>query len=192
MPSREDLPTLELDSQQAWEDWLDANHADSRGVWLTIAKKGAPRNTPTYSEALDSAIAYGWIDGQKGAVDEHFWRQRFTSRKPGSKWSQLNRDRVNKLIADDRMRPAGMQEVDRAKADGRWDAAYEPQSRATVPDDLQRELDRNPEANAFFQTLKGPNRYSILYRIQDAKKPETRAKRIATFIAMLNERKTLY
>jgi uncharacterized protein YdeI (YjbR/CyaY-like superfamily) len=183
---------LELDSQQAWVQWLDAHHADSKGVWLKIAKKGAPRPTPTYAEALDSAIAYGWIDGQKGAIDEHFWCQRFTKRKPGSKWSQLNRDRANELIADKRMKPAGRQEVEKAKADGRWDAAYEPQSRATVPDDLQRELDRNPEANAFFQTLKGPNRYAILYRIADAKKPETRARRIATFVAMLNERKTLH
>jgi uncharacterized protein YdeI (YjbR/CyaY-like superfamily) len=192
MASTDPTPLLYLESQQAWEDWLEANHDTSPGVWLTIAKKGAPRPTPTYAEALESAIAYGWIDGQKGALDEHFWRQRFTKRKPTSKWSQVNREKAYALIAAKRMRPSGLEQVEQAKADGRWDAAYEPQSRATVPDDLQRELDRNPEAKAFFETLKGPNRYAILYRIRDAKKPETRAKRIASFVAMLNEKKTLH
>jgi uncharacterized protein YdeI (YjbR/CyaY-like superfamily) len=193
MPSRGDpLPLLELESQLAWERWLEANHSSSPGVWLKIAKKGAPRATPTYAEALDSALAYGWIDGQKGALDESYWRQRFTRRKPKSKWSQINRAKAAELIAANRMKPAGKLEVDRAQQDGRWDAAYEPQSRASVPEDLQRELDRNPEAKAFFETLKGPNRYAILFRIGDARRPETREKRIATFVKMLNERKTFY
>jgi len=187
-----DLPLLDLESQQAWEHWLEANHGSSPGVWLTIAKKGAPRATPSYAQALESAIAYGWIDGKKGALDELYWRQRFTRRGPRSKWSQINREKANELIASDRMRPAGQLEVDRAKLDGRWDAAYEPQSRATVPEDFQRELDRNPEAKAFFETLTGVNRYAFLFRIRDAKRPDTRAKRIATFVAMLNEHKTFY
>jgi uncharacterized protein YdeI (YjbR/CyaY-like superfamily) len=192
MPPTETVPILECASQQAWEGWLESNHDTSTGVWLKIAKKGAPQPTPTYAEALESALAYGWIDGQKGALDDHYWRQRFTKRKPNSKWSQINRDKATALIASGRMTPAGLEQVGKAKEDGRWDAAYEPQSRATVPDDLQRELDRNPEAKAFFETLKGPNRYAILYRISDAKRPETRARRIATFVAMLNERKTLH
>ena len=192
MPPTETVPILECASQQAWERWLERNHDISTGVWLKLAKKGAPTPTPTYAEALESALAYGWIDGQKGALDDHYWRQRFTKRKPNSKWSQINRDKATALIASGRMTPAGLEQVGKAKEDGRWDAAYEPQSRATVPDDLQRELDRNPEAKAFFETLKGPNRYAILYRISDAKRPETRARRIATFVAMLNERKTLH
>jgi len=189
---REDLPLLELESQQAWEQWLDANHGCSPGVWLKIAKKGATAPTPTYAQALVSALAYGWIDGQRGALDELYWRQRFTKRGRRSKWSQLNRDKANALIASKRMKPAGQLEVDRAKQDGRWDAAYEPQSRATVPEDFQRELDRNPDAKAFFETLKGPNRYAFLFRLHDAKRPETRARRIARFVEMLNERTTFY
>jgi uncharacterized protein YdeI (YjbR/CyaY-like superfamily) len=192
MPVDDGLPRLQFESQQAWEEWLEANHDSSGGVWLKIAKKGAPKPTPTYAEALEVALAYGWIDGQKGGLDHHYWLQRFTKRKRTSKWSQINRDKAIALIESGRMRPSGLEQVEMAKADGRWAAAYEPQSRATVPEDLQRELDRNPEAKAFFETLKGPNRYGILYRISDAKRPETRAKRIATFIEMLNERRTLF
>jgi uncharacterized protein YdeI (YjbR/CyaY-like superfamily) len=185
-------PVLELDSPATWEKWLDAHHDSSGPVWLRIAKQGAPRPTPTYAEALELAIAYGWIDGQKGAVDEHYWRQRFSSRTPRSKWSRRNRDKASELIDRGRMKPAGLREVQRAQNDGRWDAAYEPQSSAAIPEDFQRELDRNPGAKAFFETLKGSNRYAFLYRIHDARRPETRARRIAAFIAMLNERKTFY
>ena len=192
MPTRPEIPIIELADQRSWEDWLEANHESSTGVWLKIAKKGAPRPTPTYKEALESALAYGWIDGQKGALDESFWRQRFTRRGPRSKWSQLNREKATELIESGRMRPSGRREVELAQKDGRWDDAYEPASRITVPEDFQRELDRNPEAKAFYATLKGANRYAFLYRITDAKRPETRAKRIATFIAMLNDHKTFY
>jgi uncharacterized protein YdeI (YjbR/CyaY-like superfamily) len=187
-----DPPLLELDSPEAWEAWLEGNHASSGPVWLKIAKKGAPSPTPTHQQALELAIAYGWIDGQKGALDQHYWRQRFSRRGPRSKWSQINRDKAIELTKAGKMKPAGQAEVQRAKEDGRWDVAYEPQSRATVPEDFQRELDRNPEAKAFFETLKGTNRYAFLYRIRDAKRPETRAKRIATFVEMLNERRTFY
>jgi uncharacterized protein YdeI (YjbR/CyaY-like superfamily) len=192
MPSTDTNPILLCESQQAWEDWLERHHDTSTGVWLKIAKKGTPCPTVTYPEAIESALIYGWIDGQKGAVDAHFYRQRFCKRTPRSKWSQINVEKATALIDSGRMRPSGIEQVERARQDGRWENAYEPPSRAVVPEDLQRELDRNPDANAFFETLKGPNRYAILFRIKDAKRPETRARRIAQFVQMLNERKTFY
>jgi len=187
-----DLPLLEVPDRRAWEAWLAEHHADSSGVWLTIAKQGATRSTPSKAEALEVAICFGWIDGQVGAIDAHFWRQRFTPRRPRSKWSQINRQKATELIEGGAMRPAGLAEVQRAKADGRWDAAYEPQSRATVPDDFRAALAATPAAEAFFATLTGVNRYAFLYRIHDAKRPETRAKRIAHFVEMLAERRTLH
>jgi uncharacterized protein YdeI (YjbR/CyaY-like superfamily) len=192
MPPSSSEPLLEFDTTQDLDRWLDANHDVSGPIWLKIAKKDAPHTTVTYGEALELAIAYGWIDGQRSAHDQHYFRQRFSKRNARSKWSQINRDRAIRLIEEGRMKPAGLAEVERAKLDGRWDDAYEPQSRATVPEDFQRELDRNPEAKAFFATLKSQNRYAFLFRLRDAKKPETRAKRIATFIEMLNEGKTFY
>ena len=161
-------------------------------MWLKIAKKGSGIETVTFPEALDVALCYGWIDGQRARFDERFFLQRFTPRKPRSKWSRVNREKVTKLIETGEMKPSGLREVDRAKADGRWDAAYEPQSTATVPDDLLRELEKNDAARTFFSTLDSRNRYAILYQIQDAKRPETRAWRIAKYVAMLAERKKLY
>jgi uncharacterized protein YdeI (YjbR/CyaY-like superfamily) len=190
-PPQPDLPLLAVPDAAAWELWLE-QHPDSEGVWLKIAKKQAPTPTPTYAEALESALCFGWIDGQKGALDEHHWRQRFTPRKPRSKWSRRNTDLARQLTEQGRMRPAGLAEIAAAKQDGRWEAAYEPQSRATVPPDFEAELDRNPKAKAFFATLTGANRYAFLYRIQDAKRPQTRARRIATFIEMLNDGRTFY
>jgi len=190
-PADDNLPLIELSDGEAWERWLE-EHPDSPGVWLKIAKKSAPTTTVTHPEALESALCFGWIDGQRAPHDEHYFRQRFTPRKPRSKWSQINRGKAERLIAEGRMRPAGHAQVSAAKQDGRWDAAYEPQGSATVPADLQRELDRNPEAKAFFETLRGTNRYAFLYRIQDARRPETRARRIATFVAMLNRHQTFY
>ena len=143
-------------------------------------------------EALDVALCYGWIDSQRAGFDGRYFLQRFTPRKPRSKWSQVNREKVAKLIEAGRMKPAGLREVERAKADGRWDAAYEPQSTATVPDDLCAELEKNVAAREFFETLNSTNRYAILHRIQDARKPETRARRIAKYVAMLAEGKKLY
>jgi uncharacterized protein YdeI (YjbR/CyaY-like superfamily) len=185
METKQNLPILSFPSQKQWEEWLAEHHSDSKGIWLKIAKKGAETSTVQYPEALDAALCYGWIDGQKGPLDESFWLQKFTPRGPRSKWSKVNRDKATKLIESGRMKPAGHAEVERAKADGRWEAAYDAQSKATVPEDLQRELDANPDAAAFFATLESYNRYAILYRIQDAKKPETRAKRIEKFIGML-------
>ena len=146
----------------------------------------------TFAEAIDSALCYGWIDGQRNRFDDQWYLQRFTPRRARSKWSKINRDKVERLAADGRMRPAGIREVERAKADGRWDAAYDAPSAATVPDDLQRALDANPAAAAFFATLDSRNRFAILYRVQDAKRPETRARRIETFVAMLGEGQTIY
>ena len=179
-------------SREAWEAWLEEEHATSDGLWLKIAKKGSGIETVTFAEALDAALCYGWIDSQRGGFDERYFLQRFTPRKPRSKWSQVNREKVAKLMEAGRMRPAGLREVEWAKADGRWDAAYESQSVATVPEDLRLELEKNEGARKFFETLDRANRYAILHRIQDAKKPETRARRIAQYVEMLAEGKKLY
>jgi uncharacterized protein YdeI (YjbR/CyaY-like superfamily) len=189
---RDDLPVKAFASREAWERWLGEQHATSKGVWLKIAKKDTAVGSVSYAEALEVAICYGWIDGQKAACDQDFWLQRFTPRKPTSKWSKINRDTAVELIDKGLMQPAGLREVERAQADGRWDAAYAGQRTASVPDDLQRELDRHAAARAFFATLDSRNRYAILYRIQDAKTPETRQRRIQTFVAMLNEGRTIY
>jgi uncharacterized protein YdeI (YjbR/CyaY-like superfamily) len=192
MESKQGLPIVQLASAQEWEAWLEEQHETAKGLWLKIAKKAAGIETVSYPEALEVALCYGWIDGQKGSYDERFWLQRFTPRGPRSKWSQINRDKVEELVAQGRMKPAGLATVEQARADGRWDAAYEPQSRATVPDDLQHALDENPQAKAFFETLNGVNRYAILYRIRDAKRPETRARNIEKFVAMLARGEKLY
>jgi uncharacterized protein YdeI (YjbR/CyaY-like superfamily) len=183
---------LQWPSAEHWEQWLDANHADSSGVWLKFAKKSSPTPTVSHAEALEVAMCFGWIDGQTRAHDEFFWLQRFTPRGPRSKWSQINRDKATELIAADRMRAAGHAQVKAAKGDGRWEAAYEPQSRATVPEDFRRALQEHPEANAFFKTLRGANRYALLHRLHHVTKPEARAKRIADYITMLTEHRTLH
>ena len=192
MTAKPKLPIMPFASREAWEAWLEEEHAASDGLWLKIAKKGSGIETVTFVEALDAALCYGWIDSQRAGFDGRYFLQRFTPRKPRSRWSQVNREKVAKLIEAGRMKPAGMREVERAKADGRWDAAYEPQSTATVPDDLRAELEKNVAAREFFETLNSANRYAILHRIQDAKKPETRARRIAKYVAMLAEGKKLY
>jgi uncharacterized protein YdeI (YjbR/CyaY-like superfamily) len=175
-----------------WEAWLEANHAGADGIWIRIAKKGTGVASVHYPEVLDVALCFGWIDGQRMPLDETWFLQRFTSRRPRSRWSRINRNKAEALIASGRMRPAGLAEVERAKADGRWDAAYEGQARMTVPDDLGRELEARPHAKAFFETLSSQNRYAILYRLQDAKRPETRARRLAKFVAMLEAGETLH
>jgi uncharacterized protein YdeI (YjbR/CyaY-like superfamily) len=191
MPA-DDLPVLAFGSAQSWRDWLAEHHQTASGLWLKIAKKGAGTPTVGYAEAIDGALCYGWIDGQKGKLDDEYWLQRFTPRKPRSRWSKINREKAERLIAESRMQPAGLREVEAARADGRWDAAYEGQASAAVPPDLARELDLNPVAKEFFGTLSSVNRYAILYRIQDAKRAQTRADRIAKYVAMLNEHKTIY
>ena len=160
-----ELPIIPFASREAWETWLEERHAASDGLWLKIAKKGSGIETVTFVEALDIALCYGWIDSQRGKFDERFYLQRFTPRRPGSKWSKVNCGKVEKLIEAGEMKPAGLREVERAKADGRWDAAYESQSKATVPEDLRRELEKNEKAREFFETLNSANRYAILHRI---------------------------
>jgi uncharacterized protein YdeI (YjbR/CyaY-like superfamily) len=186
------LPVMAFESTQAWDAWLSAHHASSPGLWLKIAKKGSAGQSISYSDALDVALCHGWIDGQKGRHDDDYWLQRFTPRKPGSNWSKINTERAAALIASGRMSPAGLREVERAQADGRWERAYQSQSRITVPEDLARALAANPGAREFFDTLDGTNRYAVLYRIASAKRPETRAKRIDTFVAMLAEHKKIH
>jgi uncharacterized protein YdeI (YjbR/CyaY-like superfamily) len=191
MPATE-LPTLEFADRTAWERWLAANHESSPGVWLKFAKKGPGAATITKAEALEEAIRYGWIDGQLRRHDNTFWLQRFTPRGPRSKWSEINRRKATELIEQGRMRPAGAAQVEAAKTDGRWDAAYAPQSTVAVPDDFQEALKANPKANEFFATLKSSERYSFLYRIYDAKRPETRTRRIRDYVNMLADHKTIH
>ena len=191
MPA-DSLPVVSFEDTSAGDAWLTAHATDSPGLWLKIAKKGSAGRSISYSEALDVALCHGWIDGQKGRHDDEYWLQRFTPRKPGSKWSKINTERAAALIESGRMRPAGLREVERAQGDGRWEQAYESQSRVTVPEDLARALAANQRARAFFATLDSRNRYAILYRIGTAKRPETRAKRIDAFVAMLSEHKKIY
>lgn len=191
MPT-DSLPVVSFEDTDAWDAWLTAHATDSPGLWLKIAKKGSAGRSISYSDALDVALCHGWIDGQKGRLDDEYWLQRFTPRKPGSKWSKINTERAAALIESGRMRPAGLREVERAQGDGRWEQAYESQSRVTVPEDLARALAANQRARAFFATLDSTNRYAILYRIGTAKRPETRAKRIDAFVAMLSEHKKIY
>ncbi len=183
---------IHFDSREAFEAWLDEHHESAGEVWAKIAKKTSGIPSVTYEEAVEVALCFGWIDGQMRSLDQDFYVQRFTPRAKRSKWSALNREKATRLIESGAMRPAGLREVERAKADGRWDAAYDAQSTAAVPDDLERALARHDTARAFFATLDSRNRYAILYRIQDAKKPETRARRIQQFVAMLNEQRKLY
>jgi len=189
---RPELPMIPFASSEAWEAWLEENHATSNGLRIMLAKKGSGLETVSVAEAIEVALCYGWIDSQAEGFDERYWLLRFTPRRPRSKWSKRNRDKATRLIQEGRMKPAGLREVERAMSDGRWDAAYDSPSTATVPEDLQRELDRNEEAKNFFATLDSQNRYAILYRIQDAKKPETRARRIEKYITMLREGRKLH
>lgn len=179
------LPILLFADPAELEVWLEENGESSEGIWLKIAKKGAPEPSVTYAEGLEQALCFGWIDSQKRGFDETHFLQRFTPRRPRGRWSRINREKAEALIAAGRMRPAGLEEVEAARADGRWEAAYEGQRTAEAPEDLQRELDANPAAKAFFDGLDSTNRYAIIYRLGDAKKPETRQRRLRKFLAML-------
>lgn len=185
MKTPDEVPIIAFETQRAWAVWLDEHHAETAGLWLKIAKKESGIPSVTYAEALESALCYGWIDGQKRAFDGQYWLQRFTPRRPKSIWSRVNRDKATALIAEGRMQAAGLQQVELAKGDGRWEAAYHSQRTMEIPDDFARALDNAPKAREFFGMLDSANRYAILWRIQTAKKSETRAARIETFIAML-------
>ncbi len=185
MTPASELPTIAFATADEWEAWLREHHGSASGVWIRFARKGSGVASVTYMEALHAALCFGWIDGQARSLDEASYVQRFTPRRARSIWSKRNREFATALIESGRMQPAGLREVERAKADGRWDAAYDAPSTATVPDDLRAALDASPDAAAFFETLNAQNRYAILHRIQTAKRAETRARRIETFVAML-------
>jgi uncharacterized protein YdeI (YjbR/CyaY-like superfamily) len=187
-----DRPILLFENPQDWAAWLDENHAALPGIWLRIAKKGSGLQSVSYDEALETALCYGWIDGQKNRYDDSSWLQKFTPRRPKSIWSKINREKAEALIRAGRMKPAGLAAVELAKQDGRWEAAYDSFGNASVPGDFQAALEANPAAKAFFETINRQNRYAILHRIQTAKKAETRLRRIQQFVQMLAEHKTLY
>ncbi|HXR60100.1 MAG TPA: YdeI/OmpD-associated family protein [Solirubrobacterales bacterium] len=181
----DELPIHLFADPEELEAWLEENHASSDGVWLKIAKKGAAEPSVTYAEALELALCFGWIDSQKRGFDDQHFLQRFTPRRPRGRWSRINREKAEALIALGKMRPAGLAQVEAAQADGRWEAAYEGQRTARVPADLRRELDANPAAGEFFAALDSANRYAVIYRLDEAKKAETRARRLKKFVAML-------
>jgi uncharacterized protein YdeI (YjbR/CyaY-like superfamily) len=182
-----DLPTKPFASKKQWSDWLARQHDKSSGIWLKLAKKGSGIKSVTYEEALDAALCYGWIDGQKKGFDDEYWLQKFTPRGPKSIWSQINTQKVEGLIARGEMKPAGLKAIEAAREDGRWDAAYASQKNITVPEDFQAALDQNTKAKATFEKLKSAERYSFLFRIHNARKPETRARHIQKFIEMLEK-----
>ena len=192
MDELDGLPIIAFPAAGELEGWLRENHTSASGLWLKLAKKDSAIESVSYAEALEHALCFGWIDGQKRAFDERFWLQRFTPRGPRSRWSRINREKAERLIEQGRMQAAGAEQVERARGDGRWERAYEGQRTSTVPADLQRELDRSPVALAFFQTLNSVNRYAIIYRIGDAKRPQTRARRIAKFVAMLEAHERIH
>ncbi|HEU0248662.1 MAG TPA: YdeI/OmpD-associated family protein [Gaiellaceae bacterium] len=185
-------PILAFASQAEWEAWLDAEHRASDGVWIKFAKKGSGVGTVVYAEALDVALCYGWIDSQVKSLDERFYLQKFTPRRARSKWSQVNRAKIEELTKRGRMKPAGLEQVELARADGRWDAAYASPVNVEMPDDLQAALDASPKAAEFWAGLNKSNRFAILYQLQDAKKPETRARRLEKFVGMLERGEKLY
>jgi uncharacterized protein YdeI (YjbR/CyaY-like superfamily) len=186
------LATLRCKDTQAFTKWLAKHHANSAGVWLQIAKKDSGLASITYAEALEVALCHGWIDGQKNAMDAQYFLQKFTPRRARSIWSKINCAKALALIESGAMQPAGLAEVERAKADGRWDAAYDAQSKMTVPDDLAALLAKSPKARAFFESLDSRNRFAILFRLQTAKKAETRERRLVKFFDMLKRGEKIY
>ena len=189
---KQDYPLKEFKTPRSFETWLSRNHAKAEGLRIKIGKKGSGIRSISYAEALAVALCYGWIDSQTKSIDERWYWQRFTPRRARSVWSKRNRGIVARLIEDGRMQPAGQAEIDRAKADGRWDAAYDSPANAKVPSDLAAALRKSPPAKRFFESLDAQNRYAILHRLMTARQPDTRAKRLAKFIEMLREGRKLY
>lgn len=192
MKKSSELPILFFGDQESWENWLEKNHDSSSGIRLQIAKKQSGVVSLSYEEAIESSLCYGWIDSQKETFDEKTWLQRFTPRGAKSIWSKINKDKAELLIINGRMKPSGLKAIEIAKQNGQWDAAYEPQSSASIPKDFEIELNKNIKAKAFFETLDSRNRYAILFRIQSAKKQETRMKRIKQFLTMLEKGEKIY
>ena len=187
-----ELPLMRFASKRNWAAWLAREHKKSPGVWLQLAKKNSGLASVTYEEALEVALCYGWIDGQKKGFDDKYWLQKFTPRGPKSIWSKINTEKAEGLIANGKMRPAGLKAIEAAKQDGRWEAAYASQKNISTPADFQVALDQNKKAKDFFSTLKSAERYSILFRIHTAKRPETRQKRIQQFIEMLERNEKVH
>jgi uncharacterized protein YdeI (YjbR/CyaY-like superfamily) len=185
-------PVLLFRDQKEWAAWLNEHHKASPGIWLRIGKKGSGLESLSYAEAHEVALCYGWIDGRKRSCDEVSWLQRFTPRGPNSVWSRINREKAEELVRSGRIKPAGLDAIDRAQENGRWDSAYDSPSRSVVPRDLQAALNRNRKAKSFFASLDRANRYAILWRLQTAKRPETRARRIREFIRMLEKREKIH
>jgi uncharacterized protein YdeI (YjbR/CyaY-like superfamily) len=192
MPRMDDDPVEFFATREEWDLWLADNHGSAAGVWVKIAKKETGIDSVRYPEVLDTAIAYGWIDHIRRKLDDAHFLQRFTPRGPRSKWSKINRQKAEEMLRSGTMKPAGVREVEKAKADGRWAAAYDGQRTMQVPPDLQAELDADPGMQEFFDGLSSQNRYAFLYRLHDAKKPETRARRLAQFVEMLKKRETFH
>jgi uncharacterized protein YdeI (YjbR/CyaY-like superfamily) len=189
----EELPELVVRDREAWRRWLGSHHAEPRGVWLVLAKKGTTEPTSlSYEQALEEALCHGWIDGQTGRRDEATYKQRFTPRRQRSAWSKRNTDKAARLLAEGRMHPAGIAEMERAKADGRWEAAYAGSAEIEVPRDFAAALAAEPTAQVTFEALNSQNRYAILYRLATAKRPETRARRLEQFVAMLARGETIH
>lgn len=189
--AKAEQPVLFFATPVDLEAWIDEHGEESDGIWLKFAKKDSGIESVVYAEAVEIALSHGWIDGQAKRLDDHHYLQRFTPRRPRSKWSRINREKAERLIAEGRMRAGGLREIERAKEDGRWEDAYDSPSTATVPDDFQAALDAEPAAAEFFASLGSTKRYSFLYRITDAKRPETRAKRIAEYVELLARGETL-
>ena len=192
MAETPEIETRRFASQEKWLVWLERNHAKSPGLWVMFAKKNSGVASVTYAEAVEAALCYGWIDGQLRSVDATYYVQRFTPRRPRSKWSKINCGKADELIAAGRMRPAGLRQIEAAKRDGRWAAAYDSARTITVPEDLRRALAKDAAARKFFATLDAANRYAVLFRVHDAKRPEARQRRIATMVAMLAAAKTIH
>jgi uncharacterized protein YdeI (YjbR/CyaY-like superfamily) len=192
MKNSDNLQIMPFETQQDWEAWLEEHHTNTKGIWLKLAKKDTGIASVSYAEALEGALCYGWIDGQKASFDDKYWLQKFTPRTAKSIWSKVNCDKATALISEGKMQPAGLRQVELAKSDSRWERAYESQSKITIPPDLQSELDKNQKAKDFFNTLNSVNRYAILFRIQTAKKAETRSARIQKFIEMLSQHQKLH
>jgi uncharacterized protein YdeI (YjbR/CyaY-like superfamily) len=187
-----DFPQFLFATPEVWAAWLEEHHATDPGVWLQLAKKGSGIQSVTYLEAVEVALCYGWIDGQSKAVDDKVYVQKFTPRGANSIWSKINREKAEALIAAGKMQPAGLRAIERARQNGRWDAAYASASTATVPEDFQAALDQNAAAKAFFATLNSANRYAFLFRLHNIRTPATRAKRIAQYVEMLERQEKLY
>ena len=192
MADKNELPILAFEAPDMWEQWLDQHHAASNGIWMRFFKKGSEVASLTFAEALDGALCYGWIDGQAKKYDDKSWLQKFTPRRPRSLWSKRNREHIERLIQAGRMQPAGLEQVEMAKADGRWEKAYDAPSTMQVPEDFLQALAKNEKAKAFFETLNKTNTYAIAWRLQTAKRPETRARRMQAILEMLENGKKFY